>query len=57
MRLSRTKIEYLSDRILRLMQEINEQEGTTFIFSTHDPRVIDMAGRVLNICDGEIADV
>ena len=45
------------ESILRLMQRINEQEGTTFIFSTHDPRVIDMAGRVLNICDGEIADV
>jgi len=45
------------ESILHLMQRINEQEGATFIFSTHDPRVIDMAGRVLNICDGEIADV
>ena len=45
------------ESILRLMQGINEQEGTTFIFSTHDPRVIDMAGRVLNISDGEIAGV
>jgi putative ABC transport system ATP-binding protein len=43
------------ESILRLMQQINQQEDTTFIFSTHDPRVIDMAGRVLNISDGEIA--
>ena len=42
------------ESILQLMQEINEQNGTTFIFSTHDPRVINMAGRVLNISDGEI---
>ena len=40
--------------ILELMSRINQDNGTTFIFSTHDPRVMDMAGRVLNICDGEI---
>ncbi len=40
--------------ILELMSRINQDSGTTFIFSTHDQRVIDMAGRVLNICDGEI---
>ena len=40
--------------ILELMRRINQDYGTTFIFSTHDPRVMDMAGRLLNICDGEI---
>lgn len=40
--------------ILELMSRINQDNGTTFIFSTHDPRVMEMAGRVLNICDGEI---
>jgi len=40
--------------ILELMKRINQDNGTTFIFSTHDARVMDMAGRVLNICDGEI---
>ena len=40
--------------ILELMSGINKDYGTTFIFSTHDPRVMDMAGRVLNISDGEI---
>ena len=40
--------------ILELMQRINQDNGTTFIFSTHDPRVIEMAYRVLRISDGEI---
>ena len=40
--------------VLELMRRINQEKGTTFIFSTHDPRVMDMAGRVLRISDGEI---
>jgi len=42
------------ESILELMQEINRSQGTTFIFSTHDPRVMDMAGRVVRMQDGEI---
>lgn len=41
--------------ILELMRRINQEKGTTFIFSTHDPRVMEMAGRVIRISDGEIA--
>ena len=40
--------------ILELMSRINQEKGTTFIFSTHDPRVMEMAGRVIRISDGEI---
>jgi putative ABC transport system ATP-binding protein len=40
--------------ILNLMKRINEREGTTFIFSTHDFRVMEMADRVVNISDGEL---
>ena len=40
--------------ILKLMKQINDQEGTTFIFSTHDFRVMEMADRVVNISDGEL---
>ena len=40
--------------ILQLMQRINQDSGTTFIFSTHDPRVMEMAGRVVRLADGEI---
>jgi putative ABC transport system ATP-binding protein len=40
--------------ILRLMRRINRQNGTTFVFSTHDKRVIDMAIRRVDLEDGEI---
>ncbi len=38
--------------ILRLMKRINRQLGTTFIFSTHDQKVIEMADRLVRIEDG-----
>jgi putative ABC transport system ATP-binding protein len=41
-------------RILRLMRRINRQTGTTFVFSTHDQSVIDMAVRRVDLEDGEI---
>jgi len=41
-------------RILRLMRKINREMGTTFVFSTHDQRVIDMAVRRVDVEDGEI---
>lgn len=40
--------------ILRLMKTLNQREGITFIFSTHDLRVIEMADRVVNVSDGEL---
>lgn len=40
--------------VLQLMKDINRDEETTFIFSTHDPRVIEMADRVISISDGEM---
>lgn len=40
--------------ILALMKEINRGAGTTFIFSTHDPKVIALADRVVEISDGEL---
>jgi putative ABC transport system ATP-binding protein len=36
------------------MQQLNEQEDTTFIFSTHDPRVITRAQRVIVFEDGKL---
>jgi len=41
-------------RILRLMRRINRRTGATFVFSTHDQRVIDMADRRVDLEDGEI---
>ncbi|MER2539455.1 MAG: ABC transporter ATP-binding protein [Azonexus sp.] len=40
--------------ILKLMKKINEQLGTTFIFSTHDQKVIDHADRLVKVEDGTI---
>ncbi|NMG33075.1 ATP-binding cassette domain-containing protein [Azoarcus sp. TTM-91] len=42
------------ESILRLMREINRQAGTTFVFSTHDRKVMNMADRLVRIADGQI---
>ncbi len=42
------------EEILKLMKEMNEKHGTTFIFSTHDPMVMDYARRVVMLHDGQI---
>jgi putative ABC transport system ATP-binding protein len=42
-------------RIIDLMREMNEREGTTFIFSTHDRTIMDQARRVVSIHDGLVA--
>ena len=41
-------------QILRLMKSINRLTGTTFVFSTHDPKVLDMADRRVDLEDGQI---
>jgi putative ABC transport system ATP-binding protein len=40
--------------ILELMVKLNKSEKTTFIFSTHDPMVMDYAKRLIRIRDGQI---
>lgn len=40
--------------ILKLMKEINRRDKTTFIFSTHDARVMAMADRLIRIEDGQL---
>jgi putative ABC transport system ATP-binding protein len=40
--------------ILQLMKEINRRYGTTFIFSTHDRRVMALADRLVRIEDGRL---
>jgi putative ABC transport system ATP-binding protein len=40
--------------IIDLMKEMNQRDGTTFIFSTHDPRVMSHANAVVRIADGQI---
>jgi putative ABC transport system ATP-binding protein len=40
--------------ILDLMKSLNQQKGTTFIFSTHDHRVMRYANAVVRIADGKV---
>ena len=40
--------------LLDLMENMNREENVTFIFSTHDQRVIDRARRVITMVDGAI---
>jgi len=41
--------------LLDIMARLNQEEGITFVFSTHDQRVIDRAQRVITLVDGKIA--
>jgi putative ABC transport system ATP-binding protein len=41
---------------MEIMQKLNEETGTAFIFATHDPRVVSFAGRVVQMRDGAIVD-
>jgi len=43
-----------TEDLLNIMQELNEKEGITFIFSTHDQRVVDKAKRVIVFQDGNV---
>jgi putative ABC transport system ATP-binding protein len=43
-----------SGELLDMMAELNQKEEMTFIFSTHDQRVIDRAHRVVTLVDGKI---
>lgn len=41
--------------LIDLFAEINQQERTTFLFSSHDSRIINRANRIINLKDGEIS--
>ncbi|MCR9930547.1 ABC transporter ATP-binding protein [Vibrio antiquarius] len=41
--------------LLDIMEQLSEKEGITFIFSTHDPRVIKRAHRIIVFEDGRLA--
>lgn len=44
-----------AEEIIEIMRQMNEIEKTTFIFSTHDPRVEKHAKRLIILKDGQIA--
>jgi putative ABC transport system ATP-binding protein len=41
--------------LLDVMEKLNRATGTTFIFSTHDPQVMERAHRMIRLQDGQIA--
>ncbi len=45
-----------TSNLLDIMLKLNQRENTTFVFSTHDQRVIDKARRIITIDDGKIKD-
>ena len=44
------------EQVMGIMQKLNQETGTTFVFATHDPRVIKYAKRVVTLQDGKIVD-
>ncbi len=42
--------------IIELMKSINSELSTTFIFSTHDPSIVEIADHIIYLHDGEITD-
>ncbi|MCK6504684.1 ABC transporter ATP-binding protein [Myxococcota bacterium] len=45
-----------AEKLLDLMQRLNQERGVTFLFSTHDARVVDHARRVVKLVDGRVAE-
>ena len=43
-----------AENLLDIMERLNKEEQVTFIFSTHDPRVIEKGKRVITLVDGKI---
>ncbi|MCD4655060.1 ABC transporter ATP-binding protein [bacterium] len=43
-------------RILDLMETLNREHGVTFLFSTHDKKVIDRAKRIIRMRDGKVVE-
>ena len=43
-------------QLLDLMEQLNRERGATFLFSTHDPRVVERAGRVIHLRDGRVVE-
>ena len=40
------------EQVMEIMKKLNAETGTTFVFATHDPRVIKYAKRIVTLQDG-----
>ncbi len=47
--------QHTGKALIAMMRELNRERGVTFVFSTHDPMVLDQADRVVRLLDGGIA--
>lgn len=43
-----------SEKLLQMMAQLNAEHGVTFVFSTHDPRVMKYARRLVGLVDGRV---
>jgi putative ABC transport system ATP-binding protein len=43
-------------QVMEIMQRLNRETGTTFVFATHDPRLFGYAQRTIVLRDGQIAE-
>jgi len=43
-----------SGELIDLMKDLNEKQGVTFLFATHDPSVMAAAKRVIQLVDGQV---
>ncbi len=44
-----------AEKLLDIMEKLNRDENITFIFSTHDQRVVKKARRIITLVDGKVA--
>lgn len=44
-----------TENLLDIMEKLNKEENITFIFSTHDARVVKKAHRVITLVDGQVS--
>jgi len=45
-----------ADKLIGIMEQLNKEQGVTFLFSTHDPRVMERAHRLVRMVDGNVAN-
>lgn len=43
-----------ASEIIHLMRDLNQEQGVTFVFSTHDPMIMESAKRIVYISDGKV---
>ncbi|MCB9136922.1 MAG: ABC transporter ATP-binding protein [Caldilineaceae bacterium] len=44
------------EQIMGIMQRLNQETGTAFVFATHDPRVMSFVRRIVTLRDGRVVD-